>query len=226
MSADRQGGSVVLRVVDTGIGIPAEALPHIFDMFNQVERSLEKSTGGLGIGLALVKGLVELHGGTVEAFSAGQNEGSEFIVTLPMAPLGRAPIEPVEEVQVTKRPLRILVADDNADSADSLAKLLRLSGHEVHTTYDGMEALEAVQSLRPEVVLLDIGMPKLNGHDVCRSIREQPWSLEVTVIAVSGWGDEQARQRALQAGFDVHLTKPVNHRELMALVARLRTTQE
>jgi PAS domain S-box-containing protein len=226
LRAERRSGSVVVTVTDTGIGIPAEALPRIFDMFSQVDRSLERATGGLGIGLALVKALVEMHGGTVEASSAGLGKGSEFVVTLPVASDGPAHVKSHEGVQRTSGKLRILVADDNPDSADSLAMLLRYSGHEVYTSYDGLEALEAVVKLRPEVVLLDIGMPKLNGHEVCRRIREHPWGQTVTIIAVTGWGDGQTRNRAKEAGFDGHLTKPVDYGALTELLVRSQATRE
>lgn len=224
LRAERRNESMVVTVTDTGIGIPAEALPRVFDMFSQVDRSVEKAAGGLGIGLALVKALVEMHGGTVEASSAGQGQGSEFFVTLPVAPDGPAQVRSQRGVQRSSGKQRILVADDNHDSADSLAMLLRISGHEVHTCYDGLEGLEAVVRLRPEVVLLDIGMPKLNGHEVCRQIRAQPWGRTVTVIAVTGWGDEQTRSRAKEAGFDRHLTKPVDYSALTELLTRLRAT--
>lgn len=222
LRAERREGDVVVTVKDTGIGIPAEALTRIFEMFSQVDRSLERSTGGLGIGLALVKTLVEMHGGTVEALSAGDGQGSEFVVTLPVASDGPRAVRQDVPVPRSSGARRILVADDNPDSADSLARLLRISGHEVHTRYDGPEALGAVEELRPDVVLLDIGMPKLNGHEVCRRIREQPWGRTIIVIALTGWGDEETRSRAKEAGFDAHLTKPVDYGALTELLARLR----
>jgi PAS domain S-box-containing protein len=224
LRAERRDRSAVVTVTDTGIGIPAEALTRIFEMFSQVDRNLERTTGGLGIGLALVKTLVEMHGGTVEASSAGEGRGSELVVTLPVAPDGEAQARSHEGVQRASGKRRILVADDNPDSADSLAKLLRMSGHEVHTSYDGLEALEAVEKVRPEVVLLDIGMPKLNGHEVCRRIREQPWGRSIIVIALTGWGDEQTRTRAKEVGFNGHLTKPVDFNALTELIARLQAT--
>lgn len=226
LRAERRNASVLVSITDTGIGIPAEELPRIFDMFSQVDRSVERAAGGLGIGLALVKALVEMHGGTVEAFSAGQGKGSEFVVTLPVVPTAVAPVSVQESIQRSSGIRRILVADDNSDSADSLAMLLRISGHEVHTCYDGQEGLEAAVKLRPEVVLLDIGMPKLNGHDVCRRIREQPWGRAVLIIALTGWGDEQTRRRTREAGFDGHLTKPVDLSTLTELIARSRLTED
>jgi len=226
LRAERQSSSIEVTVADTGIGIPADALQRVFDMFSQVDRSLERTTGGLGIGLAIVKALVEMHGGTVAAFSAGEGQGSTFVVTLPVAPAGPAQVSGDTGVERSSGARRILVADDNRDSADSLAMLLRFSGHEVHTRYDGLEGLEAAVSLRPDVVLLDIGMPKLNGHEVCRRIRELPWGRTVTIIALTGWGDERTRSRARESGFDGHLTKPVDFDELSALHVRLQATPE
>jgi signal transduction histidine kinase len=208
LTAERQGGEAVVSVRDTGIGIPAAHLPHLFQMFSQVAPALERSQGGLGIGLALVRGLVELHDGTIEAHSS-PGKGSEFIVRLPAAE-GPAKPETTELAQPPGigRRLRILVADDNRDAADSVALMLRMMNHEVQIAYDGVEAVQAAATIRPDVALLDIGMPKMNGYEVARQIRQQAWGKRMTLIASTGWGQEEDKRRATEAGFDFHLTKP------------------
>ncbi len=215
------GREVAVSVRDDGIGIPAAMLPRIFEMFTQVDRSLEKAHGGLGIGLSIVKRLVEMHGGTVEAHSPGPGLGSEFIVRLPVLPAvdetGR-PANGDEESGVPTR-RRILVADDNADAAESLATLLELYGNEVRTAQDGIEAVETAAELRPDVILLDIGMPRLNGYDACRRIREQPWGRDAVIIALTGWGQDDDKRRSLEAGFDHHLVKPVEPAALVSLLS-------
>jgi PAS domain S-box-containing protein len=224
LRAERHGGEVVVSVRDTGIGIAAEHLPRVFEMFAQAAPALERSQGGLGIGLSLVKGLVEMHGGRVEAHSEGLGKGSEFVVRLPLSCGPHAPGSPHPGggEDATGRPARrILVADDNRDAADSLAMMLRLDGHEVHAVHDGQEAVEAAEWFRPDVVLLDIGMPKLNGYDACRRIRAQPWGQGILLAATTGWGQEEDKRRAMEAGFDCHLTKPVAHADLEKLLARL-----
>jgi PAS domain S-box-containing protein len=222
LSAERRGDDVTVSVKDNGIGIAAEMLPHIFEIFSQAKPASERSRGGLGIGLSLVKGLVELHGGSIEARSDGPGQGSEFIVRLPVAV--ETPIqEPAgpsggdEQTPVTK--CRILIVDDYRDSADSLAMLLRIMGNEVGTAYDGEQAVKAAGALRPDVVLLDIGMPKLNGYDACRRIREQPWGQGMFLIALTGWGQEEDRRRTEEAGFNHHMVKPVDPAVLMKLLA-------
>ncbi|MEX1024390.1 MAG: response regulator [Planctomycetota bacterium] len=226
VQAQRQDESVVVTVSDTGIGIPDEALGSIFDMFSQVDQSLERPTGGLGIGLALVKALIEMHGGTVQAFSAGPNEGSEFVVTLPVAPESAPLVNARAEVRRSNGSQRVLVVDDNRDGANSLTKLLQVLGHEVDTSYDGLDALTVAAQTRPDLVLLDIGMPKMNGHEVCRRLREQPWGRSVTVVALTGWSDEQTRSQATEAGFDGHLTKPVEFAALAEWLERISTDGE
>jgi len=220
--ATRADDDVVVTVADTGMGIPRDKLTTIFDMFAQVDRSLEHSQGGLGIGLTLVKRLVEMHGGSVEARSAGEGKGSEFIVRLPIA-VGvsdaSAPGETQDKTSAATQ--RILVVDDNKDSADSLALLLELTGHEVFTSHDGQHALDLVEQRRPDVVLLDIGLPMLSGHEVCRRIRQQPWGKDIVLIALTGWGQEEDRRRSREAGFDGHLVKPVDHTHLLALLTSL-----
>jgi PAS domain S-box-containing protein len=224
LTATRERDLVQVTVQDNGTGIPAFALPNIFDMFSQVDRSIERSTGGLGIGLALVKGLVEMHGGTVEAASLGQGKGSTFTVRLPAAEdraessLG-APAEGRTGSSGSER--RILVVDDNRDSATSMAMMLRLRGNEVRTAHDGIEAVELAETFHPQVVLMDIGMPKLNGYEATRHIREQPWGRDMTVIALTGWGQDVDRAKSKQAGCDGHLVKPINLPDLEKLLAQL-----
>jgi len=224
LSAQRGDGEVVVTVGDTGIGIPADALPRIFDMFSQVGRSVERSTGGLGIGLALVKGLVEMHDGKVTAESAGQGQGTTLTVTLPMLESKPAALEPLpaDQAQTGAAPKRrVLVVDDNRDSAASMTMMLTLMGNAVSTAHNGVEALEAAERFRPEVVLMDVGMPRLNGYDATRRIREQPWGREMTIVALTGWGQETDRLKSEQAGCDGHLVKPVNLHDLETLLTDL-----
>ncbi len=223
LHAEFDGHAVAIRVVDTGIGIPREMLPRVFDLFTQVDRSIERSTGGLGIGLTLVQRLVELHGGTVEARSEGTDKGSEFIVRLPAfaESTGDAAASNSSEAKSAGR-LRVLIVDDNVDAADTLTEMLRASGHDVDTAYDGLAAIGAVDSHRPDVVLLDIGLPKLNGYDVARKVRQSDPQRRIVLVAVTGWGQDEDRRRSQQAGFDHHLVKPVDPASLdriFALVA-------
>jgi signal transduction histidine kinase/ActR/RegA family two-component response regulator len=220
-----RGSAVVVSVKDDGVGITAETLPRIFDMFSQETSVLDRSQGGLGIGLALVRGLVELHGGTIEARSDGAGKGSEFIVRLPVpeaVPLEAKPSDAAAPSSGDLMPRRLLIVDDRKDSADSLAMLMRLAGHEVHTAYDGEEAIVAAENHVPEVVLLDIGMPRRNGYEACRHIRQQPWGRDMWLIALTGWGQEDDRRRTEEAGFDHHLVKPVDPDALIALLTSLR----
>jgi CheY-like chemotaxis protein/two-component sensor histidine kinase len=223
LTAERHAGEVRLSVRDTGIGIAAEHLPHVFEMFSQVSSVLERSQGGLGIGLSLVKGLVELHGGRVQAQSDGLGMGSEFIVRLPLA---EAPAVPRSEPNCDgsshhSRERRILVVDDNRDAADSLAMMLRVSGHAVQTAYDGLAGVQAAAAFRPDVVLLDIGMPKMNGYEAARQIRQQVCGKNTFLVAITGWGQEEDKRRAIEAGFDHHLTKPVDPATLEKLLTGL-----
>jgi PAS domain S-box-containing protein len=213
--------AVVVRVRDGGIGISADQLPRIFDMFAQADTSLERSRSGLGIGLTLVRTLVELHGGRVEARSEGPGKGSEFVVHLPVPPATSqaAPSPPAPMPEPATARYRIVVADDSQDSAEALALLLSLKGHETRTAFDGAEAVEVAERFRPDVMLLDIGMPKLNGYDACRLIRAQPWGRQVVLVAQTGWGQEEDRRRTEEAGFDGHLVKPVDPEALMSLLA-------
>lgn len=227
LSAALDGHEVTVTVRDDGIGIPANALPKIFDMFSQVDRSTQRSTGGLGIGLALVKGLVEMHGGTVDVVSQGDGKGSTFSVRLPI--LHDFAEEPTDipfagsfSPLLPKR--RILAVDDNRDSATSLALMLKLLGNEVATAHDGLEAVTVAERFHPEVVLMDLGMPRLNGLEATRRIREQPWGKSMVVIALTGWGQDSDKQRSREAGCDGHLVKPVNLSDLHKLLSDLQTS--
>jgi signal transduction histidine kinase len=223
LTAERQGAAVTVSVRDNGTGIPAGSLRAIFDMFSQVDRPIERSTGGLGIGLALVKGLVEMHGGTVTAESEGEGKGSTFTVTLPVLE-GHA--EPAADAlgrdAASRPPRRILVVDDNRDGADSLALMLRLIGNEVTTAHDGVEAVEKAEAFRPEVILMDVGMPRLNGLEATRRIRGRPWGRGITIVALTGWGQAGDRERSREAGCDGHLVKPVNLPDLEKVLAEVR----
>jgi PAS domain S-box-containing protein len=226
LSAERQGNDVTVSVQDSGIGIAADMLPSVFEIFSQAKSAQTQSQGGLGIGLSLVKWLVELHGGSIEARSSGPGQGSEFIVRLPVAADSSvAETEPPKDdcspPPVHKR--RILIVDDNRDSADSMAMLLQALGHEVGTAYDGMQAIEAATALRPDVALLDIGMPHLDGYEAGRRIRQHPSCRNVLLIAMTGWGQDEDRRRTDEAGFDHHVVKPVDPGELMKLLAALPT---
>jgi CheY-like chemotaxis protein len=227
LSAKRDATEVVVSVRDTGTGIPPESLRTIFEMFTQVNRSLERSQGGLGIGLTLVKRLVELHGGSVEARSAGLGRGAEFVVRLPVITAlcteAKADARPVRHASDVPR--RILVADDNRDAADSMGMMLRLMGNEVRTANDGVQAVEEAASFHPDLILLDIGMPRLNGYDAAREIRKQGWSHDTVLVALTGWGQEEDRRHAFDAGFDRHFTKPVSPLDLERLVAGLRPAE-
>jgi PAS domain S-box-containing protein len=216
------GGAVTVSVKDTGKGIPADQLQRVFELFTQVDRSLERSQGGLGIGLTLVKRLVEMHGGSIEARSEGLGKGSEFVVHLPVLTGSSRPKTP-EPAEMPNLPRRILVVDDNRDSASSLAMLLKITGNEIHTAYDGLEALQAAERFLPEVILLDVGLPKLNGHDVCRRIRQQPWGKNMVVVALTGWGQDEDRRKSREAGFDCHMVKPVDYDDLMKVLAGSET---
>jgi len=220
LTVGREGKQALIRVQDTGIGIAAEQLPRIFEMFTQADTSLERSPGGLGLGLTLVKNLVEMHAGTVEARSGGVGQGSEFVVRLPLLSGSPPTLSPessdVKLVATVQR--RILIVDDNQDSAESLATLLKLTGHEVHIAHDGLEAVEEAAAFQPQVVLLDIGLPGINGYEAARRIREQQRSKALTLVALTGWGQEEDRRRSEEAGFDAHMVKPVDFAALIKLL--------
>lgn len=221
LAAQRQGREAVVRIRDTGIGIPREMLSHIFEMFGQVDTSHERSQGGLGIGLTLVKNLVEMHGGTVQVHSDGVGRGSEFVLRLPIADTRTNAADETGGHAVPGAARRILIVDDNRDSADSLAMLLAHAGHETHTAHDGFAALEAAEDLRPDVILLDIGMPRLNGYEVARRLREEPWGGDVVLVALTGWGQAEDRSASRAAGFDEHFVKPVEHAVLAKFLSEL-----
>jgi signal transduction histidine kinase/DNA-binding response OmpR family regulator len=222
LAAAREGEQAVFRVRDNGVGIPSDMLAGIFELFTQVDRSLDRSQGGLGIGLTLVKRLVELHGGTVKAFSAGADQGSEFVVRLPA--LVVPPPDPAfntggsTSIQAPAR--RVLVVDDHMDAAKSLAMLLRLHGHEVRLAHHGRTALEVAADFRPEVVFLDIGLPEMDGYEVARRLRQDMGLKDIAIAALTGYGQDEDRRRSLSAGIDVHLVKPVNLETLHKLLAR------
>ncbi len=223
LRAELQGSDVVVSVKDTGIGISADKLPTIFEMFSQVEGALSRSQGGLGIGLSLVKSMVEMHGGSVQATSAGLGKGSEFLARLPIVVEktdARTTSDDADRTTPTSS-LRILVVDDNRDAAAGLAKLLNAMGNTVHAAYDGEEAVAAAKVVRPHVVLCDIGLPKLNGYEACRRIKKDAWDGSMLLIAVTGWGQDDDRQKAQEAGFDQHMVKPVDTLALMKLLAGL-----
>ena len=219
---EREAESAKISVRDSGAGIRPEELSRLFQMFYQSDQSTTPAQGGLGIGLALVDRIVAMHGGTVEAKSEGSDRGSEFVVRLPIAELARMPAKPsplpVHLAAPNAPGRRILVVDDNEDSAESLALLLRRSGNEVSTAYDGQAAVEAAHAFGADVVLLDIGLPLLDGYAAARAIRSEPWGKAITLVAVTGWGQEHDRRLSQDAGFDAHLVKPVDHQALMKLL--------
>jgi len=225
---ESDGDRIVVRVLDNGIGIAPEKLSNIFEMFVQADTSLERSIGGLGIGLSLVKNLVEMHGGRVTARSEGLGRGSEFVIDLPVAPPFTELSETddlAKEIQKTGAGKRILVVDDNLDSAESLSVLLELSGHDVRLAHDGIDAVKTSDEFRPDVILLDIGLPRMNGYEAARVIRRRPWGNGVTLIALTGWGQKEDRERSKDAGFDTHLVKPVDHDELLRLLEVMEPDQ-
>ena len=219
LAARVEDGQAVVSVRDDGIGLSAEHLPTVFEMFSQVAPALERSQGGLGIGLSLARGLVELHGGSIEARSEGPGRGSEFIVRLPIGV--RRPVEPVGEGhgEEAMPSLRVMVIDDNRDAAESLGALLRMTGHEVAIAHSGQAALALCETFRPVLALLDIGMPGMNGYELATHMRQLPWGEHVLLAALTGWGQQDDKRRAFDAGFDHHLTKPVSSAELQAVLA-------
>jgi CheY-like chemotaxis protein len=215
-----EGGQVVVRISDTGVGIAPEKIPQLFEMFVQIDGTRGGHEGGLGIGLALVRHLVEMHGGSVAASSEGLGRGAEFVVRLPVAATTRVAAGPADAVQrAASPPRRILVADDLPDNATSLTVLLRRLGHEVETAYGGVEAIQAAERFRPELALLDIGMPDVDGFEVCRRLRAEPWGKDMVLVALTGWGQERDRRKALEAGFDAHLVKPLDPARLETLLS-------
>jgi PAS domain S-box-containing protein len=213
--------SALIRVADEGVGIASEQITRIFDLFAQVDTSADRAAAGLGIGLTLVQTLVGMHGGTVEVSSAGIGCGSEFIVRLPLATAAGPAGAPVTSAPTSHAPRRILVVDDNRDAADSLAMLLRLGGHETATAFDGLQAVEAAGRFHPDVILLDIGLPGINGFEAARRIRQQHADRRPTIVALTGWGQDADRRASQEAGFDAHLVKPVDDATLARLLADL-----
>ena len=226
LSAEREGAQMVVRVEDTGVGIPADMLPKVFDMFTQVGRSIDRAQGGLGIGLTLVRRLVELHGGTVEATSDGPSRGSTFTVRLPLgiaeeAPRATSSSDGDVPSSGVARPLKVLVVDDNVDGAESLAELLQFSGHETEVAHTGPAALTAARAFEPDVVFLDIGLPGMTGYEVAQQLRAEKGHEGIVLVALTGWGTEEDRRQAREAGFDHHLTKPVDLAEVQRIVERV-----
>ncbi len=233
LTAEQEDGEVVLRVKDNGVGIPPNMLTSIFELFTQVDRSLDRAQGGLGIGLTLVHKLVEMHGGRVEAFSAGPNQGSEFVVHLPAATLsgecqpleGRGGVTPslqgADVPRSEQRPCRVLIVDDNTDGARSLSMVLELRGHKVRTCYDGASGLTEAEAFEPEIVLLDIGLPGMDGFEVARRLRAQPRLPQPLLVALTGYGQAEDVRRSREAGFDHHLVKPADPEALTALFTSL-----
>ena len=219
--SSRRPPHVLIRVRDTGIGIAATQLSRVFDMFTQVDASLERSVTGLGIGLTLVKTLTELHGGTVDVSSGGVGQGSEFVVRLPTIVDTPEPPRPITTEPTATASLRILVVDDNRDAAESLATLLQFNGHETHLAYDGLEAVNAAARLQPDVILLDIGLPGLNGYEAARKIREQLIHKPPVLVALTGWGQDEDHRRSHEAGFDAHMVKPVDDSALRELLDKI-----
>ena len=211
LMAESHENEVVVRIRDDGMGIPSDQIPRVFELFMQVDHSLERSHGGLGIGLSLVKRLVEMHGGSVEAHSAGIGKGSEFVIRLPIVVSSLNPVSETTQAVADYRAAgcRILVADDSRDATDSLALMLRMLGHTCQTAPDGLTALDLGRSFLPDLILLDIGMPRLNGYETAQRIRAEVWGKTTTLVAITGWGQNEDRRRAEQAGFDLHLVKPI-----------------
>jgi signal transduction histidine kinase/CheY-like chemotaxis protein len=220
VQATHHADMLSVAVKDNGLGLAPESIRGIFEMFSQIEGVEGRSEGGLGIGLALVKGLAELHGGTVEARSAGLGQGSEFIVRLPASAQQSSQLPVPGPAPVAPERCRVLIADDNRDATESLSLLLELSGHEVRVAHLGQTALSMAQTFRPDVALLDIGMPDLSGYEVARALRQEPWATDLRLIALTGWGQSDDRRRALEAGFNHHLTKPIDPDQLEGLIAR------
>jgi signal transduction histidine kinase/FixJ family two-component response regulator len=212
----RDGQDAAIRVADNGVGVAPDMLPRVFELFAQGERRLEGASTGLGIGLALVRRLVQMHGGSVSIHSDGRGRGTEVTIRLPLLPAAPAAASlspPVPALALP--PTRILVVDDNADAAESLAMMLRMGGHVVATAEDGLEALRVATEFQPQAVVLDLGMPRLNGYETARRMRDTPWGRDIAIVALTGWGQPADRDRTLAAGFNAHLVKPIHHHTLI-----------
>jgi PAS domain S-box-containing protein len=228
LSAEAKGDSAVVTVTDSGIGIPADKREFIFEMFTQIDRGVERLPVGLGIGLTLVKRLVEMHDGVITVESNGQNLGSRFRVELPRVPqsLGYTAPNAIPKMAIRATKRRVLIVDDNADALASLSMVVRALGSETFDACDGIEAVESAGNLRPDVILMDIGMPRLNGYDAARRIRQEPWGGDVLMVATTGWGKDEDRRRSKEAGFDLHLVKPIDIsavEEVLASPIRMRS---
>jgi CheY-like chemotaxis protein/two-component sensor histidine kinase len=219
--ATQSGDELTIRVSDTGIGIEPAKLSQIFGMFVQLDASEQQVQSGLGVGLTLVQRLIEMHGGSIEARSEGQGKGSEFIVRLPALKQSAKSVSEIEPALASRAQTRrrILVVDDNVDSAESMAMMLELSGHDVAMAHDGLAAVELAKEFQPDVALLDLGMPKLDGYEAARSIRQQSWGQKMKLVALTGWGQQEDKRRSREAGFDAHLVKPIDFDALEELVA-------
>jgi CheY-like chemotaxis protein/anti-sigma regulatory factor (Ser/Thr protein kinase) len=228
LRVEREGlDGITITVVDTGIGIAPDMLPFIFDMFTQLDRSLERPYSGLGVGLSLAKRLIELHGGTLEAASEGQGKGAGFTARLPGIVVfepGPAGASKEGGARATQARRRVLLADDNLDFTSSFALMLRGMGHDVIEAHDGVEALHAARTIQPEIAFLDIGLPKMNGYDLARCLREDPATSRIVLVAVTGWGQDGDRKQAAEAGFDLHLVKPVESAQIETIFAGLAST--
>jgi CheY-like chemotaxis protein len=221
---DHEQTEVLVCVRDDGIGIDREMLPRIFEIFTQAKPAMPRSQGGLGIGLSLARGVTELHGGRIEVRSAGPGKGSEFVVRLPrLTGIGAGQATAVAEDITPAAARRVLVVDDLRDSADSLSVLLQTLGHDVRTVYGGEAAVQMAESFRPEAIFLDLGMPVVDGFEVCRRVRQQSWGQRVVIVAVSGWGQAEDRRRTAEAGFDHHLIKPADTATVVMLLTSLPT---
>ena len=223
----RDADAVMVQVVDNGVGISPEMLPRVFDLFTQIDRPLDRTSTGLGIGLALVHRLVEMHGGTVSAHSDGHGLGTSLVVRLPLhdsEPAVAVPA-PADERVPELPPRRILVVDDNVDAAETLAAMLSLHGHRVITAHDGLEALRVAPEFEPHIILLDLGMPNLNGYETANRIRAQAWGRDIALVAVTGWGQPKDRRRTVEAGFDAHLVKPVDQNDLLKTLNEIASTR-
>jgi CheY-like chemotaxis protein len=217
--AGREGEELLIRVTDNGTGISPDMLPKVFEMFSQAKPALERAEGGLGIGLALVRGFVTLHGGSVHAYSEGPGRGSEFTLRLPLVTVSNDPR--IQHATPDVQPdagRKVLVVDDNRDTAETLACLVRMQGYDARASFNGSDALELAETFHPDIVLLDIGMPGLNGYEIAQHIRKRLWGQRITLIAVTGWGQEDDRRRAIAAGFDYHLRKPIDPDFLQSLL--------
>jgi len=222
LTAEQSDGHAVLSVKDTGIGIAPQNIPRLFELFTQVDTSLERSQGGLGIGLTLAKTLVEMTGGKIDVYSEGLGRGSEFVVRLPLETETTEIENTTNEASTPRQKAhRVLVVDDNADGAESMSLLLQLEGHESFVAHDAYEAIETAEKHRPEAIILDIGLPGMSGYEACRAIREKPWGKDLVMVAVTGWGQEEDRSKSKEAGFNAHIVKPVDHDALLKLLSQL-----